>query len=225
MVGHEGGARPNVRPGSLSARHEGREQREGEANTAGPLAACSGSTEIFYGNEVDLRDEPPEERKAREQVCKEICAGCAIRQPCLWWSIENLEEYGVWGGVAFRERKRFRKWLAKQNYTKIPEGDALDEALEEFRQEEAGIKRKNRLAGQARAREAKQQPIAKIIKASSRSRVGIRSVDDRVRSRGAVAKRKDPSQAQVQDVPRAANGRAQASTPRAASTGQVHRRR
>lgn len=35
---------------------------------------------------------------------KEICALCAVREPCLAFSLQNRERYGVWGGITEKER-------------------------------------------------------------------------------------------------------------------------
>jgi WhiB family redox-sensing transcriptional regulator len=35
-----------------------------------------------------------------------ICRGCAVRDYCLEWALEQRVQYGVWGGATERERRR-----------------------------------------------------------------------------------------------------------------------
>ena len=39
------------------------------------------------------------------EPAKQICARCPVREDCLVWALEN-EDYGVWGGLSSKERKR-----------------------------------------------------------------------------------------------------------------------
>lgn len=38
------------------------------------------------------------------RAAKSVCQSCAVRQECLEYSIENNEEFGIWGGLTARER-------------------------------------------------------------------------------------------------------------------------
>lgn len=134
MAKRKGAYGPRIRSGQVPTRNQEEEFQGKSPESAGDIAACFGLVDIFFGPSEDLRDEHDSTRKRREAICQAICEGCPIRRPCLWWAVTEKEEYGVWGGVAYRERQRFRKWLKKEGYSKIPEEEGLDEALEEFRQ-------------------------------------------------------------------------------------------
>jgi WhiB family redox-sensing transcriptional regulator len=59
-------------------------------------SACRGlDPEIFY----PVTDEEAE-------VAKAVCAGCAVRQPCLEYALTFREREGVWGGCTEKERRR-----------------------------------------------------------------------------------------------------------------------
>jgi WhiB family redox-sensing transcriptional regulator len=38
---------------------------------------------------------------------KSICAGCPIRQRCLDYALDNEIQWGIWGGMTLRERRRY----------------------------------------------------------------------------------------------------------------------
>jgi WhiB family redox-sensing transcriptional regulator len=40
---------------------------------------------------------------------KRICAACPVRAQCLEFALTNKEQYGVWGGLSERERRKLRK--------------------------------------------------------------------------------------------------------------------
>ncbi|MER7824852.1 WhiB family redox-sensing transcriptional regulator [Streptomyces sp. CG 926] len=46
-----------------------------------------------------------EERAAREQEAKEVCAFCPVRSQCLSHALRVQEPYGVWGGLTEDERR------------------------------------------------------------------------------------------------------------------------
>ena len=63
-------------------------------------AACRGkSTAMFFP------ERGPEEKLA-VAAAKEICASCAVRQPCLETGMS--ESRGIWGGLTPPERRRLR---------------------------------------------------------------------------------------------------------------------
>lgn len=37
---------------------------------------------------------------------KRICGGCPVREDCLTWALDNRVEWGVWGGLSNRERRK-----------------------------------------------------------------------------------------------------------------------
>lgn len=94
---------------------------------------CSGLVQIFFGDHPDLREEPEEERRTREEVAKEICESCQIQKVCLEWAVTENEKFGIWGGMNQPERRQFRKWLRKHGYEDPPTGDILHALLEKFR--------------------------------------------------------------------------------------------
>lgn len=41
-----------------------------------------------------------------QRVARRICAGCRVRTRCLAEALDNRIEWGVWGGMTERERRR-----------------------------------------------------------------------------------------------------------------------
>lgn len=41
---------------------------------------------------------------------KQICKDCPLRQRCLSLSIDNHEEFGVWGGMSEKDRRSLMKF-------------------------------------------------------------------------------------------------------------------
>ena len=48
-------------------------------------------------------------RGAAQQVAKQICVGCPVIAECLADSLDNLTEFGVWGGMTERQRRALLK--------------------------------------------------------------------------------------------------------------------
>lgn len=46
-----------------------------------------------------------------------ICAMCPVKAECLTWAIETKQEYGTWGGLTERERRKAR---TKRTRVKCP---------------------------------------------------------------------------------------------------------
>lgn len=42
-------------------------------------------------------------------AAKAVCAGCAVRKPCLDYALESRQDAGVWGGLSEEERARLRR--------------------------------------------------------------------------------------------------------------------
>lgn len=62
-------------------------------------AACKGlDVKIFYP-----------ERGEDTSKAKEICETCAVKTECGEFAITNNEQYGFWGGLALRARRRASK--------------------------------------------------------------------------------------------------------------------
>lgn len=47
----------------------------------------------------------------RGERAKEICAACPYKAPCLIEAVERREQYGIWGGVLFRNFPKIRREL------------------------------------------------------------------------------------------------------------------
>lgn len=81
-------------------------------------------TDLFYGDEVDLRDEIG--REEREEKAKKVCnTACNIRYACLEWALVNNQDLGVQGGMSPGERREFKVYLRKQGFREIPHGAEL----------------------------------------------------------------------------------------------------
>ena len=61
-------------------------------------AACSGMTHLFF---PEGAGPPPNEARL-------ICEGCAVTRECLGHAILAGENWGVWGGMGPRQRRRVR---------------------------------------------------------------------------------------------------------------------
>ena len=46
---------------------------------------------------------------AAQQLAKQVCMGCPVIAECLADSLDNLTEFGVWGGMTERERRALLK--------------------------------------------------------------------------------------------------------------------
>ena len=66
-------------------------------------AACRGphAAVFFPPSYFERKDEKGE----REQRAKAICGQCAVREPCLDFSLEIREPHGIWGGLNELERR------------------------------------------------------------------------------------------------------------------------
>lgn len=63
-------------------------------------AACAGEdSEIFFASEGT----PAGQAKVRH--AKVVCWSCPSMQACGQWAFETRQAFGVWGGVAERERR------------------------------------------------------------------------------------------------------------------------
>ena len=66
-------------------------------------AACRGpDTWLFFPpNQFERKDE----KLAREEQAKAICATCPVREPCLAYALRIREPHGIWGGMSEAERR------------------------------------------------------------------------------------------------------------------------
>lgn len=66
-------------------------------------AACAGrNAELFF----PIGQAGPAVERTFE--AKVVCTGCAVREPCLQWSLDLGVDDGVWGGLDPDERRKLR---------------------------------------------------------------------------------------------------------------------
>ncbi len=67
-------------------------------------AACRGphASVFFPPSHFERKDE----KEARENRAKAICATCPVLSPCLEYAIRIREPHGIWGGLNEAERKQ-----------------------------------------------------------------------------------------------------------------------
>jgi len=66
-------------------------------------AACRGTDPDLFFPDGDNRSVTNQVRTA-----KMICRGCPVNLTCLAWSIDSLQEFGIWGGRTDAERRQLR---------------------------------------------------------------------------------------------------------------------
>lgn len=85
-----------------------------------PGALCKGQDSVlWFGDHVcDVECDGPsgcmagkseQGRFARITAAKAVCHVCPVEQACGDWAIETDQDFGVWGGMTERERKKKRK--------------------------------------------------------------------------------------------------------------------
>lgn len=74
-----------------------------DADGSAVATPCKGADQLFTGGRYI---DPPAADVAR---AKEMCTQCPVRAACLEWALDSGERYGVWGGMAAHERRRFRR--------------------------------------------------------------------------------------------------------------------
>ena len=68
-------------------------------------AACSDLAEGPFAGEQVLSSEA-------EQIAREVCQGCSVREECLTFALAHGVRHGIWGGFNHDERRRLRRrWL------------------------------------------------------------------------------------------------------------------
>ncbi|TDD17861.1 WhiB family transcriptional regulator [Nonomuraea diastatica] len=65
-------------------------------------AACRFDPELHTGPDA-FADEPADERAAREQVAREVCAGCPVWASCLFSALDMRPASGIWAGLTPEE--------------------------------------------------------------------------------------------------------------------------
>jgi WhiB family redox-sensing transcriptional regulator len=65
---------------------------------------CVCDPELFTGPAgIEAEDEPPQDRAARIEVARQVCAGCPVRKPCLAYALRTRPAAGVWAGFTAEE--------------------------------------------------------------------------------------------------------------------------
>jgi WhiB family transcriptional regulator, redox-sensing transcriptional regulator len=60
---------------------------------------CVCDPELFTGpTDIEPENEPPEDRAARINVAREVCASCPVRLACLAYTLRTRPAAGVWAG-------------------------------------------------------------------------------------------------------------------------------
>ena len=49
------------------------------------------------------------EKGGSTREAKRVCMTCEVRVQCLDYALENVERFGIWGGLSERERRRVKK--------------------------------------------------------------------------------------------------------------------
>lgn len=64
------------------------------------LGLCNETPDLFFEDGL-------------EKEAKQICYLCPVKESCLEHAMVNKEEFGVWGGMTEKERRRYQKeWMA-----------------------------------------------------------------------------------------------------------------
>lgn len=57
---------------------------------------------------VDFHADKHDGNMERTNIAKRICGMCDVREACLEYSLLVGDEYGIWGGLSSRERRKLR---------------------------------------------------------------------------------------------------------------------
>ncbi|MDP9864033.1 MULTISPECIES: WhiB family transcriptional regulator [Streptosporangium] len=74
-------------------------------------ALCGADPELHTGPDA-FTGEPADERAAREQVAREVCAECPVRALCLNRAVRLRPDDGVWAGLTAAEVNELADLLA-----------------------------------------------------------------------------------------------------------------
>jgi hypothetical protein len=67
------------------------------------IPPCTNFPDLFFG------DASPGHSFADSVAAKKLCGTCPIQLPCAQYAIAGDEQFGVWGGLSFIDRKRLRR--------------------------------------------------------------------------------------------------------------------
>lgn len=75
-------------------------------------AACSGEDpDLFFPMRASHKEDA--ERLA---AAKSICAICPVREECLEYALAMNMQFGIWGGVSEKQRKKMRSARGRQYF-------------------------------------------------------------------------------------------------------------
>ena len=49
------------------------------------------------------------EKGGSTREAKKVCTGCDVRAECLEYALQNVERFGIWGGLSERERRKLKR--------------------------------------------------------------------------------------------------------------------
>lgn len=61
-------------------------------------AECRFDPELHDGPDPRTTIEHPDARAAREDVARDVCGGCPVRDTCLAYALRTRPKHGVWAG-------------------------------------------------------------------------------------------------------------------------------
>ncbi|GAA1005444.1 hypothetical protein Aple_050970 [Acrocarpospora pleiomorpha] len=68
-------------------------------------AGCTADPQLHTGPDL-FEEETPEDRAAREDVAKAVCAACPARLGCLAYALRVRPQVGVWAGYTAAELRK-----------------------------------------------------------------------------------------------------------------------
>jgi WhiB family redox-sensing transcriptional regulator len=71
----------------------------------GTWTPCQIAPDMFDG----LSAKRAEVRQGRVKRARALCAECVVMDECREWGVVNLEPWGMWGGLTYRDRLRERR--------------------------------------------------------------------------------------------------------------------
>ena len=66
----------------------------------------------FCGKASDPDEYFLEKQRGAAAIAKRLCGGCVVRAECLAYALENDEQFGIWGGMSERDRRKIRNRMA-----------------------------------------------------------------------------------------------------------------
>lgn len=80
-------------------------------------------------------------RGAEQNRAKLVCMGCPVRTECLAEALDNRVEFGVWGGMTERERRRLlRRRSDVHSWRDLLESARRDHDIAELTEEPDAVK-------------------------------------------------------------------------------------